>query len=263
MLEGKTILIGKEPGQGRLLIAVNDGANVKSAVIGDIGSVPGSVSRCKPSEGVGHCSITVDTNSVMILVNLKPQNVTYVNDTEIQKKRITADSRVTLGKDRYVLNVHSIIETAKRLAGQGQKHPEVSIKHLKDVWDKYDSALLNLQIEQQKKANQQRLQGIISMSGMLLAILPSAVPELELPDAVQVLRVGCIFVALGLALYFFIKGSKIKDSFLWKNRELEQKFMDDYVCPNRDCRHFMGKVPYKILSQNKKCPYCGCGYSEK
>ena len=271
MLEGKTILIGKEPGQGRLLIVVKDGSNIKSAVIGGIGCVPGSVSRCKPAEDVGHCKLTIDQNSVMTLTNLKPQNVTYVNDMEIMSKHVTADSNVSLGKDRYAINIQSILEIAGKLVAQNQgqaqsygqqKQVEVSIKHLKAIWDKYDTTLLNLQIEQQKKANQQRLQGIVSMSGMLLAILPSAT-SWDLPEWIQGLRVVFIIAALGLGFYFFIMGSKVKDSFLWKKRELDQKFMKDYVCPNKECNHFMGTQPYVILSQNKKCPYCGCKYSEK
>ncbi len=260
MLEGKTILIGKEPGNGRLLIAVKNGGSIRTGIIGEIGCVPNSVSRCKPAEDIGHCKLTIDQNSVMTLTNLKPQNVTYVNGTEIMIKHITVDSKISLGADKYVINLNTILEVAKKLVGQGLV--EVSIKHLKAVWEKYDSSLLKLQIEQQKKANQQRLQGIISMSGMLLAILPSAT-NWELPEWTQGLRVVFIIIAIGLGFYFFIMGSKVKDSFLWKKRELDQKFIRDYVCPNKECKHFMGTQPYTILSQNKKCPYCGCKYSEK
>lgn len=269
MLEGKSILIGKEPGNGRLLIAVKSAGSIKTAIIGEIGCVPGSVSRCKPAEDVGHCKLTIDQNSVMTLTNLKAQNITYVNDTEIMTKRVTADSKVSLGKDKYVISLNNILEIARKLVGQSQgqaqvqqKQVEVSIKHLKAVWDKYDTTLLNLQIEQQKKQNQQRLQGVLSMSGVLLAVLPS-VTNWDLPEWIQVLRVVFMIVALGIGLYFFIMGSKVKDSFLWKKRELDQKFMRDYVCPNKECKHYMGAQPYIVLSQNKKCQYCGCKYSEK
>lgn len=269
MLEGKTIFIGKEPGNGRLLIAVKGGGNVKTAIIGEIGCVPSSVSRCKPTEDVGHCKLTIDNNLNMTLTNLKPQNVTYVNDIEIMSKRVTIDSNVSLGKDKYVISLNNILEIARKLVGQSQgqaqgqqKQVEVSIKHLKAVWDKYDTTLLNLQIEQQKKANQQRLQGVVSMSGMLLAILPS-VTNWDLPEWIQGLRIIFMITALGLGLYFFIMGSKVKDSFLWKKRELDQKFMRDYVCPNKECKHYMGAQPYIVLSQNKKCQFCGCKYSEK
>ena len=266
MLEGKTILIGKEPGNGRLMIAVRGPGVAKTATIGAIGCVPASVSRCKPAEDAGHCLLTIDQNSVMTLTNLKPQNVTYVNGMEIMTKRVTSDSNIMLGKDRYAINLDAILDVAKKLVGQasgqaqGSQMEEVSIKHLRSVWEKYDSTLLDLQINQQKKANQQRLQGILSMSGMFLAILPS-VTKWDLPEWVQSIRVIFIVAALGLAFYFFITGSRIKDSFLWKKRELDQALIKDYVCPK--CGHYMGTQPYQVLSQNKKCPYCGCKYSEK
>ena len=46
-LKGHTILIGKEPGQGRLLVAL--AGNGRTAAIGLPGSVPASVSLTFPS----------------------------------------------------------------------------------------------------------------------------------------------------------------------------------------------------------------------
>lgn len=262
MLKNKTILIGKEPGNGRLLIAVQGAGRVKVATLGEVGCVPNSVSRCKPAEDIAHCKITIGPDSVMTLANLKPQNVTFVNGTEIITKRITPDSSVSLGKDHYAVNLNTVLETAKKLVAQdpNPKPVEVSIKHLKAVWNHYDTKLLNLQIEQQKRANQQRLQGILSQLGTLCLIIPSVIPQIPIPNEVRAIVIVC---AIGMSIYFFYKNSKTEDSFVIKKRELDQKLMNDYVCPNKDCNHYMGAQPYKILSQNKKCPYCGCKYSEK
>lgn len=255
-LKGKTILIGREQGQGRLLVAVS--GTGKTAAIGTLGSVPDCVSRCKPSENSAHVKITVDWNGNIIISNMKPQNVTFVNGSAIETKKISVSDEVKLGRDQYPLNLPNVLGTAKDIVGQAP----ISIRHLKAIWEKYDSAVLELQDKQQKKANQQRLQGLISMSGMLLAILPGVVGG-ELPGWVQVLRIVLVIAAIGLGIYFFIKGAKVKDSFHWKMHELDQKFITDYVCPNKECRHYMGKQPYSILSQNKKCPYCGCKYLEE
>ena len=92
-LKGKTILIGKEPGQGRLLVSVSG----KTAV-GASNSVPNSVSRCKVAEGVAHAKITVDQSGNMVLTNMKTENVTYVNGSEIASKRILPSNTVELGK---------------------------------------------------------------------------------------------------------------------------------------------------------------------
>ena len=32
--------------------------------------------------------------------------------------------------------------------------------------------------------------------------------------------------------------------------------MRHYVCPNPECRHFLGYQPYKLILQHKKCPWC-------
>ena len=47
--------------------------------------------------------------------------------------------------------------------------------------------------------------------------------------------------------------------------EITEEFQKKYVCPNKKkpCNHFLGNVPYNILRQNTKCPYCGCGFNEK
>ena len=141
-LKGKTILIGKEPGQGRLLVAIQ--GNGKSAAIGAPGSVPACVSRCKPSEGVAHAKITVDQTGNMTITNMKPQNVTFVNGSEIASKRVSSSNTVELGKDRFSINLPVVIETAKKIVTVvGPQPPQpptnptkkFNISHLKRVWD--------------------------------------------------------------------------------------------------------------------------------
>ena len=80
-LRGKTILIGKEPGNGRLLISVNIKGQVKNTTLGEMGCVPSCVSRCIPSDGVAHCKIDIDISGNITLTNAKPQNTTCVNAT--------------------------------------------------------------------------------------------------------------------------------------------------------------------------------------
>ena len=67
-LKGKTILIGKEPEQSRLLIAIKGTSQITT--LGQIGSVPNSVSRCKPTEGVAHCQIEIDLRRHFNCTNL-------------------------------------------------------------------------------------------------------------------------------------------------------------------------------------------------
>ena len=110
-LKGKTILIGKEPGQGRLAIVV-DG---KAGVLGTVGCVPNCVSRCK--DGLAHCKITVAQDGSMTITNLKEQNVTFVNGAAVVSKKIAVNSRVQLGKDRYYIDVKTVLQAAAKLVG--------------------------------------------------------------------------------------------------------------------------------------------------
>ena len=259
MLEGKTIFIGKEPGNGRLLIAVKEGGNVKTAIIGEIGCVPSSVSRCKPAEDVGHCKLTIDQNSVMTLTNLKAQNVTYVNDTEIIAKRVTADSKVSLGKDKYVISLNNILEIAKKLVGQSreqahgqQKQIEVSIKPLKKVYYDYKQQSKAIKIRQKNIGILASVPMAFSMLGGLTA---ACLPEIR---SYAVIFTGIAFMVLIVGLYM-----RITDKSMDEQEKLTEKFQNTYVCPNPECRHYVGNQDYNILRQNKKCPYCGCKYSEK
>ena len=137
--------------------------------VGEVGSVPGSVSRCNPSEGIGHCEIRINEEGTMVLVNLKPHNVTYVNGTEIVSKKITSDSVVELGLDKYVLDLSLVLKAAETIAREEESAVEdkqekplkkgkikdeqvYSIIHLKDVWDKYHNDLLTLQKKQKNLA---------------------------------------------------------------------------------------------------------------
>ena len=95
-LKGKTIYIGKEQEHGRLIVAVQ-GYN-ETAQLGSPGSVPKSVSRCMPSEGVAHAKISVDPNGDMTLVNMKQQNVTYVNGAEIVPSRFNVYAAPPTGR---------------------------------------------------------------------------------------------------------------------------------------------------------------------
>lgn len=257
MLEGKTILIGKEPGNGRLLIAVKGGGSIKTAIIGEIGCVPGTVSRCKPAEDVGHCKLTIDQNSNMTLTNLKPQNVTYVNGTEIMTKRVSPDSEIALGKDRYSINLNSILEIAKKLVGQGaaqgqQKQIEVSIKPLKKVWGDYNKQLKAIKIRQKNI-------GIFARVPIVFTMLGGGVSTL-MPD-IRPYAIVFTFIALVITVIGIYK--QVTDKSMDEQEKLTEKFQNTYVCPNPECRHFVGNQPYNILRQNKKCPYCGCKYSEK
>lgn len=258
ILKGKTILIGKEPGQGRLLVAIQ--GSEKSAAIGAPGSVPACVSRCKPAEGVAHAKITVDQNGNMVLTNMKSQNVTFVNGSEIASKRVSVANSVELGKDRFSINLPVVLETAKKIAtvsSEPHLHPDpeqvkkFNISHLERVWNDLQAKRKEIQAKQ-KKINLVR-------SGCGLFTLCA------MPCIIMFGRVGYILTGIGIVgnLYSFV-GLK-NDNTTDVIDQLNEEFQDRYVCPNPDCNKFLGNISYKLLKKqySMHCPYCKSEYVEK
>ncbi|MBR6589751.1 MAG: FHA domain-containing protein [Bacteroidaceae bacterium] len=257
-LKGKTILIGKEPGQGRLMVAVS--GTGKSASLGAVGSVPGCVSRCKPAEGVGHAAVVIDASGNMILKNVKSQNITYVNGQEIVSKRISVSDSIELGKDRFGINLSTVLETAKKLVvsvsvpsggGGGSVTKTFNIAHLEVVWTDYHNGLRSLR-ENQKRVNLIRSGcGIFTMCAM--------------PCIFFFGPVGYVLTAIGVIgnIYSFI-GLK-NDNTGDEQERLTEKFQERYVCPNPDCNKFLGNQSYKLLKRqySMHCPYCKCEFVEK
>lgn len=259
-LKGKTLLIGKEPGQGRLLVSVNVNGQSKTAAIGQPGSVPNTVSRCKPAEGTAHCKIGVDGAGNMTLTNLKPQNVTFVNGQEIVSKRITSSCAVALGANRFDINLAGVLNAAEKLVGGGtpppppppQQQPEYSIRHLELIWNEYNTKKKQIRIRQKNLNLITSIPMAITMlGGFLIAVAPDIAP-------IAKLFTGIAFLIFLITLYVRFTDKSIKEE-----EELSDKFQDNYVCPNPECHHFMGNQPYKILRQNKQCPYCRCKLTDK
>lgn len=239
------LLIGREP-QGHQLMVVADGKPYRI----DVGnSVPNSVSRFNPADGTAHCRIVISTNGIR-LENLNEMNVTYVNGEQVESCKVSQASVIELGEDQYRLNLPKLL----KLIGY---QPTYSIKHLRRVWERYDKALLRLQLDDKKKQNQQKLQGIVSQVSMLCFIIPSVMPTFPIPPW---LRAVLVVGALGMGVYFYMKGNQTDDSFIVKKRELDEQFKEDYVCPNPKCKSFLGFTSYDSLKSKKKCGSCNCNY---
>lgn len=234
------IIIGREEGVRRLH-CVADGREFN---VGQAGCVPASVSR-------RHCKITIN-GSNMSIENLKPQNITFVNDSQIFSKGITATSKVQLGNEKYTIPLQQIIQlaTGKSPVG-GETPPTFTLKPLKNIWDEYANRKLEIQEAAAKSANMSRLQGILSMCGMCIGFIPGI-------D--QTLRIVIIVAALLVAVYFFVQGMS-KDSVQKQLNDLDEEYAGKYKCPNPSCGKPFGSVPYRQIEFNKQCFACGCKYT--
>lgn len=248
-LKNKTILIGKEPVNGRLLISMKVNGQIKKAIVGN-DSISNSVSRCKPEEDIAHCKIDVDSQCKMRLINMKDANVTYVNDISINSKPIDLNSKVTLGKDKFSLNISSVLNVAQKMVGEVVREPK-SIAHLENVWNEYEKSLEDIQRRQQNRSKRSSLPIMISMSLGVVSIIISKVFHLQEDSA--------IFIIISiLPLLMYLKNYKEQDTSIEDRKRAKDVFIDEYVCPH--CNHYLGEQQYKVLKQNKNCPYCKGGW---
>lgn len=238
------LFIGREPETfesvgGRLQITLS---NIKR-YIGAEKSVPNCVSRQQ------HCKIVIKKDGSMSLVNLKPNNITYVNGLEAVKTTITESDIVELGCNRYKLDLKEVLKAVDDII------PKVyDISHLKVVWEKYQQDKLDLQIKQSRSAAIQSITGILSMFSIACGFIPGT----------EKIRPVLYGIAIVLAIIFFIYRLRHAGENVIQLKELDDQFRKDYVCPNPDCHHFLGYIPFdELVKQAKSCNVCKCLYEVK
>lgn len=251
-IKNVSILIGREPETGKLLIAAIKDGHMQKTSIGGFDSVSEGVSRCYLEKKVAHCRIDVDANGVMRLHNLKPQNVTFVNNNEIISKVITINNEVALGFEKYPINLAKITEIVESLLQQmPSSTKEVYVDSLETVWKDYYAGLEQIRKKQKNKALLNRMSSVLSMLGMLVGI--------SLSDGSA--RIYFMLAALIIVIYILIQ--EFRDSSKEDKDKLDAQFQKKYVCPNPDCKHFLGTVSYELLIQDKTCKYCRCKWLHK
>lgn len=252
-LYNKTILIGREPEKGRLLIAVNTGSGTKTGAIGAPGSVSMGVSRCIPAQGKAHCKIDIDNNGNIRIANIKEENITYVNGTEVFAKTVKENCTIALGRDKYTVEMKAILDCAKKiLIGE-----TFSIDHLEKVWNDYHRKSVHLQLSQKK---QNIIKGLYLPCTLISTLIGIFAKELGLDKSISD---ALSYSMYGIAAFFLFYGlyKSITDKSITMKEKLNDWLMDNYVCPNPECGHFMGNQPFKVLKQNKNCPHCKCKYT--
>lgn len=239
------LVIGRESSTaqsigGRLHIV---SSSKKEYYIGLENSVPKTVSR-------QHCKIVVNPDGSMTVINLKPANVTYVNGLETVQKNISKSDKVELGSERYTLDLKAVLD-----AVSGEVVRSYDISHLKAVWDKYQADKMDIQIKQSKSSAIQSITGVLSMASILCGFIPG------IPMAPRVFLYVTAFI---LVIIFFVYRLNHAGEFVIKLKELDDQFHKDYVCPNPDCKRFLGAIPYEdLVKQTKSCYVCKSEYTAK
>jgi hypothetical protein len=237
------IIIGREEGARRLHCV----AGGREFNIGAAGSVPLSVSR-------QHCKLTVNGSNISI-ENIKAQNVTFVDGNQIFSKGITPTSKVQLGEEKFLVPLQQILQlvgvSAANVGTTPKEATTFSLKPMKTVWEEYDNLRMEIQNNAAKSANKQRLQGILSMLGVCIGLIPGMDPAL---------RIIIVVAALSIAIYFFVKGS-VGTTVQQQLHDLDEEYAKKYKCPNPACGRPFGAIPYRNIEYNKQCLACGCKYT--
>lgn len=251
-LYGATLFIGRNPQGGGLRVRLERGttrlAFTLAAVTGQ------SVTRC--TDDKAHCRLTVDTAGRLSVTNLSPQNVTYVNDTEVVTKHLTTADDLTLGSDCSPVRLTELLDKAvQTLLKKAPEAAAFSLAQLEAVWDDYHRESLNLKLYQRKV-------GLMRSVPMMFTLGSGSITALTRvftwPEWVFTLTIVMTISGFALMVYGFYLS--VTDRSIERGEALLRRFQGEYICPNPACRHFMGMQPFHLLRQNKKCPYCGCGY---
>ena len=263
-LKGKTIYIGRESGSGRLLAYLQTNGNTVGFPTGNPGSVPNSVSRANPAQGKAHLSIKIDTNGNITVTNLKQENVTFVNSSQIVSKRVSETDTIELGSERYPLQLANILQSvASRLHGSpnpGPQQPQTfNISHLEEVWNDYHEGDLAIKDKQHKMGLQQRIPIFFTIGA---GALTTVAWSLGWGEWIKIVSICLTGTGLLLMIYFFLQASKFNPAR--EADKIREKFQNEYKCPNPNCRRFLGFYSYSMLKNqyHNECPFCRSKFEE-
>jgi len=232
-------IIGREPGTSMPRLCIKCGSQTK--YLGQPGSVPKTVSR-------NHCRIELSSDSKIKVDNISDQNSVFVNGLECQVKIIDKSDLVELGADHYRLDVEAVLKTITALDGP----KTYNIAHLKTIWDNYSREKMEIQVNERKNRALNPISGALSMAGILLSFIPS----------LSSLRVVFLVIGLSCLVFFIWLNYKNATAIPEKQKEIDDRFTDDYVCPNQQCRHYLGNKSYKLILKDGYCPWCKSKFIE-
>ncbi len=230
--------IGREESKRRLLFHV-DNENVVISTV-----VPNSVSR-------RHCQLSLLDDGKMILQNLSPNNVTWVNDVAVESCAITAGDQIQLGYDKFLLDwewINSVIHRVR------SKHPqEISIKHLEQVYNSYKQELDAIQKSQSRLGVIRGITPVITLGAVVTSILMGKDWGAKYGQGFMMVAYG---FAILLTVVIFLKSWFDLSKIPQKKEDLNQRFLAKYRCPN--CGYFFGYQSFMVVKANfDSCPKCG------
>lgn len=221
------VIIGRDANTSQLDITIGQ----KVERLGAVGCVPNTVSR-------KHCLIDVCDNGTWIIESLKDENSTFVNGLSVKKKILNKNDKVSLGIDKFPLDLKAISEIVYRIIPK-----TADIRPLKKVWENYEEESLKQVIAERRFNALRGATGIVTMVAIVLAMF--------LGHNIYYLAAYCF--AIFLVLAFTIKAYRDSTRNPLQKKKMASDFRKQYVCPN--CGHHF-TMNYDELSVYDSCPWC-------
>ncbi len=230
------IVLGRDPSSGCLKASIDGG---RMQVIKGTQGLSPMVSK-------DHLSLESEDGQHFILTNLNASNVTYVKDVPVMKYHVFFGDAVYMGIDRQPLDWELLRKT-------GIIPQYVDIRPLQQVYDGYQTALIDLQVRQQKSGVKRMMTPIFSILGSAAGGAIAQVFNVE--GSVRTLvTLGCVLPGVLLLIYFIYKGFKEAEFFPRERKRLENEFKQAYACPQ--CHIPFGNQDYTMLKARKSCASC-------
>ena len=187
-----------------------------------------------------HAMLTQEENGDLLLKDLDSTNGTFVNDSQIIKKKVFADDKITLGTS-YTLYVSDLLKSDNDYSDDFAK--------LKDVYENYIKEKVNVQSKNQFKTRifQSLPFAMIGIFGVSMGFRGKT------GNSLLIISFIVAVCAPVLGIYFGARQAAKIPKLL---QNLANQFKIDYVCPK--CGAFLGEIPWESLQNKKTCPVSSC-----
>lgn len=187
-----------------------------------------------------HAHLLRDEDGCLFLEDIGSTNGTFVNGSQIVKKKISLTDTILLG-DNYKLNIYEVLKA-------GNDYSE-EFALLKDIYDKYIEQKIKIQSSNQFKTRlfQALPFALVGILGVLISTLGKGS---------NVLFGISLFVTICIPTIGIYLGAKQSAKIPRQLQDLSNQFKIDYVCPK--CGTFLGEIPWESLFNRKQCPISSC-----
>ena len=202
-----------------------------------------------------HCRLTDNGDGTFTLENISTTACTYVNGLQVFKTTVKPADIIGLGENVRTKVADLLPLTPAAPAAPAASVKEYSIRHLEEVWKEYDRRTTEIKEEQR---NTNLLRSLAPMFTMGSGAVAGIAKACEWDESIFIFTIVLTVIGILIMLFAFIKG--YRDSSIEDTKSLNRWMQDNYVCPNPDCRHFVGMKDYHVLRQDIGCPYCKCKF---